>query len=102
MPTTPAAAIVGASSAKLTPPAAGSTPPKPPARPPAERGLGGVEFGAQLGPLDLAAGRLRQLVDEVDDAGGLVGGGLGHAVLAQLGDQLLARLAVAEDDDRAD
>src|ERR1700761_9271786 len=58
-------------------------------------------FGAELGALDLAAGGLRQLVDEVDDAGSLVGRGLRAAVVDQLAGELLARLALPEDDDRA-
>ena len=55
---------------------------------------------SQLGPLDLAAARLRQLGGELDDAGELVGGGLALAVLLQLAGQLLAGLTVAGHDDR--
>ena len=57
---------------------------------------------AQLGALDLAARRLRQLGGEVDDAGGLVRRGLGFAPVLELVGELLAGLAVAGDDDRAD
>src|SRR6187551_2939179 len=55
---------------------------------------------AQLGPLHLAAGRLRQLGGELDDAGELVGRRLALAVLLQLAGQLVAWLAIARYDDR--
>src|SRR5207244_8835205 len=52
--------------------AAGATDARATARPPASRARGRAS-GAQLEALDLAGGRLRQLADELDPAGILIG-----------------------------
>ena len=58
---------------------------------------------AEPGPLDLAAGGLRQLVGEIDDPRVLVRRGLVLDVVLQLGRQLVAgRESVPEHDHRAD
>src|SRR4051794_32426109 len=58
--------------------------------------------GAELGPLDLAARRLWELIGELDDARELVGRRRPLHVLLELPRELLGGLAVAEDDDRPD